>query len=1435
MLLNSPEDSYRFGFDKEQMNLDESDGKWKKTGLIVKVFGWYSSPLTFLYNLGKNGAANWGYEYQTAGQPCKFAIDFDISEDVIGADALAKVEYFGHSAICQLEKELRAGLKRLLGMDQLEVYVWKGSRFKTDTKYKHSYHIVVANLHAAVIEDFAHLIKNIWPNGFLVGEGKDAIDAIDMKIFVGGRQFRAPGCAKLEADKTTEVPLGLLTRDPFGHDDELSPTVLSDPDFKATIRSLITVIDTDDSTLLDTKRLNMEMLDQKTKPKPVKRKRAGKEHTLSELSSSSRATRRARVAQQHNSDAVIHPGSVDELALVLVSTHPRVGSEYDEFIRQLFIIHNEVGCHSDVVSIVVERVRISRIRGRVKGASAVEECFCGLRLRESGSMVTMGSLRRWAKESPALVFKENENATGLGAVEGTWAVKLDQILRRVDTEEVSWMWLVQCVAYLTYQAELQMRAWTQQYYPNVSDDDFKTVWCFQARSEYYEKALKTYVLQKLAGSEKIGAPMGKRVQMASDSGKPKTVLPGPKAVASQSGNDDGRGAGAGYKRAGASNTSKHCTANQDSQFYTEEDTSSSHGAKPVCQEYANLNEDDMDCYNTGCESAMQECAPMAQDSEIVAHSQTGAPPVPDDASLVDEEVGTSSSLAELEPNRRWGPIALAVSLAAHKSPLPGPTTAAARPSPAAVVITTTPVTNTDCEEETVCQDGEPVVEDCEPMVQEFEQMIREFDFDNLNKDNLAKVTKPICEKHLNAKMFDLSKDYIIQSPYGSGKTHAAHEYIKENNLSFLSIVNLRSLKDGVVEKFADCNVLSYENKKKFYEEYTPGRSVVITLDSLMMLKEVDFEAKDYVVFLDEIHSLMVYLSSSTTLTDKRIQIWPLFARILKNCKQYIGVDNDICDATVEFLLKLIQRKHEYEFVINSHKSYGGVPATEMPTMEGMLTEMYRHLCDGENFTACFNERRQAEQVVQALKEMCEKDGMDPAKLKLFTSKEGARITDINQQWNDYCVFYSPIIVTGRDFNPDLPTTTFSFTRGTQTLSPEESVQQLARNRNMKRLYFHVENVVAVTPRFKTEEDIKACFKTERAALKGMCVYREVCDKRVSECGDACEMGENVFTKIVCTVAHRQHLMECGFRHHFIKILTNKGFQIYESDMTPLGLGKEETNILDQRILEEKERKIEEFIVKVRCGMPLASDDVFDTNALRHAEILHLPLEEQVFRDYKDEVFEDKPFQQHLNVIRLTQSTEESSNQFNAFIHGDFSFNSTQTDVVRVAIFCDIIGKCVPNCSSVLELQVSLGLKDEVPVPEGVLELWKVLNRDNTTKIPKNMKKLIQSLLNTGKSLFGYDYLDTRYTQPQKNGKKHNKTCYTVNPTWRDRQVALFRYSARYQEGKLDSKLARRYGLLRAHGESELEEQARVQKKIAEQERVQKRRSTYRSLGIIPDF
>ena len=130
--------------------------------------------------------------------------------------------------------------------------------------------------------------------------------------------------------------------------------------------------------------------------------------------------------------------------------------------------------------------------------------------------------------------------------------------------------------------------------------------------------------------------------------------------------------------------------------------------------------------------------------------------------------------------------------------------------------------------------------------------------------------------------------------------------------------------------------------------------------------------------------------------------------------------------------------------------------------------------------------------------------------------------------------------------------------------------------------------------------------------------------------------------------------------------------------------------------------------------------------------------------------------------------------------GDRKLDNQEAPLARVAIFCELMRLCVPECGSVLHLQVTVGSKDEVPITEEALKLWEILvpKLIRNAHKPTNMRRLLQSLYHTANHLFGGDY----WAKPDKRQKRigvdrPTTMTYTVNQKWRDRQMELFRYSS----------------------------------------------------------
>ena len=112
---------------------------------------------------------------------------------------------------------------------------------------------------------------------------------------------------------------------------------------------------------------------------------------------------------------------------------------------------------------------------------------------------------------------------------------------------------------------------------------------------------------------------------------------------------------------------------------------------------------------------------------------------------------------------------------------------------------------------------------------------------------------------------------VIKSPMGTGKTKSFTKFMQymqsqAPSIRFLSIVSRKSLaqehhnnfyKDGLE------NVLytDIDDAKKFINE-----NIVIQLDSIQRLWSIQHRLSEYVVFLDEFHSILTHLSYLFALT-----------------------------------------------------------------------------------------------------------------------------------------------------------------------------------------------------------------------------------------------------------------------------------------------------------------------------------------------------------------------------------------------------------------------------------------------------------------------------------------------------------------------------------------------------------------------------------------
>jgi len=291
-------------------------------------------------------------------------------------------------------------------------------------------------------------------------------------------------------------------------------------------------------------------------------------------------------------------------------------------------------------------------------------------------------------------------------------------------------------------------------------------------------------------------------------------------------------------------------------------------------------------------------------------------------------------------------------------------------------------------------------------------------------------SEKINKNKLGYDFIQEKRNYIIKSDTGTGKTTSVKHFLNKTNDNFISIVSRVSLGQEQYNnfnenEFLDCN---------FYQQVEFMKNednIIIQLDSLLKVHR-NIDISQYVIVLDEFESILDHLFNSPTLKRNRVLIFMKFIEILKQCKNFICIDADITNKSVEFIETFINRK--YKLFENEYKHNKGVEALEMPECNVFITLLQQE----KKFLCCCDSKTQAEYIYNELN--------DPSVI-LITSD-----TDEYYNFDDYDkIIYSPKVIYGIDSSMERPVYCFY---KEHTINPKKMVQQIARCRNITTLYYH---------------------------------------------------------------------------------------------------------------------------------------------------------------------------------------------------------------------------------------------------------------------------------------------------------------------------------------------------------------------------------------------
>lgn len=494
--------------------------------------------------------------------------------------------------------------------------------------------------------------------------------------------------------------------------------------------------------------------------------------------------------------------------------------------------------------------------------------------------------------------------------------------------------------------------------------------------------------------------------------------------------------------------------------------------------------------------------------------------------------------------------------------------------------------------------------------------INKLDNIKIKEDNKKYLVDIIENKnHLLTYEDFINNDVIgINSGCGTGKTSGMNylmsNYLKENkDIKFLSIVNKISLSDQHIETFEDINLVSYQDENKdIYND-----NLVVCINSLLMLNNIS-SFKNYVIYIDEITDLCKTLTHSENLHIKIGLIYTLLLKMIRECKKFIISDNQLNNASYEFLgYKISNNKL---IIKNNYLRFKNTEAIRIRNEYIFIDKLKYHIRKKTPFIMACDSVQKVNDIM-ALLDFNED-------IKMYVGGDG-KIVDTNNYDKDY-IIYSPKITTGVDFNKT-PVISYLYIKG-DSIDSELLYQQVCRNRLIKKLYYYCNDVKSKKPNYDNYEDCKNYYKNlvecNNKVFENMCV-----NKCVDDDIHIRKVVENKFFKLFTLNEYDKDCYNTNKRIHFENLLRNQGW-ILKCEGDIYMMDDKELKKIRGELKEIKDIEYEEYI-NGKDNMALS----------KRVEYLRLPVLEkkEILTKYKEVIKTNKGFDKHLKISKLLYNND----------------------------------------------------------------------------------------------------------------------------------------------------------------------------------------------------
>lgn len=539
-----------------------------------------------------------------------------------------------------------------------------------------------------------------------------------------------------------------------------------------------------------------------------------------------------------------------------------------------------------------------------------------------------------------------------------------------------------------------------------------------------------------------------------------------------------------------------------------------------------------------------------------------------------------------------------------------------------------------------------------PLIQKYKPIFNNVVFDNnyIFENNFVKY---------DYKLFEDYDNIIIQSTPGTGKTtNTAYkflEYCQKNNedKQIISIVGLTNTANQHITTFAKDDVKIKLNDYRNCNYNDKNGNLVICINSLLKLDYLNVkQMKDKIIYIDEFEHFSNNLTHNKNLDNNIRLINNLLMKLIKNCYKLI-ISDALINENVKNFLNISKTSKKTIFIKNTYKKFKGVKAIRYHDENEFLNQVKKDIEENKYFlfgsdscskiTQYFDEVSKKDKIEiqkiidkedELITEIFNKfiENVDEEKKKKFlliTSKTAYKITNVDEQFKDMFVFYSPSIVNSVDFNPKIAQNAYLYFNS-MTINSQSMFQQGTRTRNINTLkFFGIQrqhnyiyedlNDVEII----NKDLINSCDK-----IKKVCLNSNEEDEEI--------INENAFFKMWCFNEYTNDCYNTNKICHFQNILIEEGFLLSHIGKDDI-LNKKKQTLMIKTTQENSINDYEDFIKLYKSG---------DKDKLKGYEkyierinILNLKHDELDIDKFGYLVYDEYNLNSYFNLLKLFKTDE----------------------------------------------------------------------------------------------------------------------------------------------------------------------------------------------------